>query len=154
MGFTPSHAILRLVTGAYMINSGVSKLSLDEEKAEALQNMAANAIPQVKQIPAATFGKAVAASEIALGSALVLPFVPTKLAALGLTAFASGLVVTYARTPGLTHADGIRPTPAGVAMAKDSWLAAIGLALLLDRKRRKAPKPAVEAAKAKKAGKA
>ncbi|MEA5456330.1 DoxX family membrane protein [Sinomonas sp. JGH33] len=142
MGFTPSHAILRLATGAYMINSGVSKLSLDEESAEAIQNMAANAIPQVKQIPAATFGKALAASEIALGSALVLPFVPTKLAALGLTAFGVGLVATYAKTPGLTHADGVRPTPAGVAMAKDSWLAAIGLALLVDRKRRKDPKPA------------
>ncbi|WP_422935874.1 DoxX family membrane protein [Sinomonas sp. P47F7] len=140
MGFTPSHAILRLVTGAYLINSGVTKLSLDEQKAEAIQNMAANAIPQVKQIPAATFGKAVAAGEIALGSALVLPIVPTKLAALGLTAFGAGLLAVYAKTPGLTQADGVRPTPAGVAMAKDSWLAAIGLALLIDRKHRKAPK--------------
>lgn len=140
MGFSPSHAILRLTTGAYIINSGVSKLSLDEERAAALQDMAANAVPQVKQLPAATFGKALAASEIALGSALVLPFVPTKLAALGLTAFGTGLVAVYAKTPGLTKADGVRPTQAGVAMAKDSWLAAIGFALLLDRKRRKVVK--------------
>ena len=147
MGFTPSHAILRLVTGAYLINSGVSKLSLDEERAQSLQGMTANVVPQVKQIPAATFGKALAASEIALGSALVLPFVPTKLAALGLTAFGSGLVAVYAKTPGLTKADGVRPTPAGVPMAKDSWLAAIGLALLVDRKRRKAPKAAAAPAK-------
>ncbi|WP_334171291.1 hypothetical protein [Sinomonas sp.] len=140
MGFSPSHAILRLVTGAYLINSGVSKLSLDEERASALQGMAANAVPQVKQLPAATFGKALAASEIALGGALVLPLVPTKLAGLGLTAFGAGLLAVYGKTPGLTEADGIRPTQAGVAMAKDSWLAAIGLALVLDRKRRKVVK--------------
>ncbi|WP_138443225.1 DoxX family membrane protein [Sinomonas susongensis] len=137
MGFSPSHAILRLVTGAYLINSGVSKLSLDEETSAALQGMAANAIPQVKQLPPATFGKALAAGEIALGGALVLPFVPTRLAGLGLSAFGAGLVAVYAKTPGLTEADGIRPTQAGVAMAKDSWLAAIGVALMLDRKRRR-----------------
>ncbi|KHL01067.1 DoxX family membrane protein [Sinomonas humi] len=136
MGFSPSHAVLRLVTGAYLINSGVSKLSLDEERAAALQGMAANAIPQVKQLPAATFGKALAAGEIALGGALVLPIVPTKLAGLGLTAFGTALVAVYAKTPGLTEADGIRPTQAGVAMAKDTWLAAIGVALVLNRKRR------------------
>ncbi|MCH6471289.1 hypothetical protein [Sinomonas terrae] len=140
MGFSPSHAILRLVTGAYLINSGVSKLSLDEERAAALQGMAANAIPQVKQIPAATFGKALAAGEIALGGALVLPIVPTKLAGLGLSAFGAGLVAVYVKTPGLTEADGIRPTQAGVAMAKDTWLAAIGIALVLNRKRRKVVK--------------
>ena len=136
MGFTPSHAILRLVTGAYILNSGVSKLSLDEEGAASIQGMAANVVPQVKQLPAATFGKALAASEITLGSALLLPFIPTKLAALGLTGFGAGLVAVYAKTPGLTQGDGIRPTKAGTAMAKDSWLAGIGLALLLDRKRR------------------
>lgn len=140
MGFSPSHAILRLVTGAYLINSGVSKLSLDEERAAALQGMTANAIPQVKQIPAATFGKALAAGEIALGGALVLPIVPTKLAGLGLSAFGAGLVAVYVKTPGLTEADGIRPTQAGVAMAKDTWLAAIGIALVLNRKRRKVVK--------------
>ncbi|WP_336852577.1 hypothetical protein [Sinomonas albida] len=136
MAFSLSHAILRLATGAYLLNSGISKLSLDEESARAVQGMAANAVPQVRQLPAATFGKALASSEIALGSALVLPIFPTKLVGLGLTGFGAGLLAVYAKTPGLTQADGIRPTPAGVAMAKDSWLAAIGLALLLDRKRK------------------
>lgn len=140
MGFKLSHAVLRLVTGAYMVNSGVGKLSLDEEHAEKLQGMTANAFPQAKKLPAATFGKALAASEIGLGAALLAPFVPTKLAALALTAFSGGLLATYLKTPGLTQADGIRPTPAGVPMAKDSWLAAIGVALLVDRTRRKPAK--------------
>ena len=138
MAFSPSHAVLRLVTGAYILNSGISKLSLDEESAGAIQGMAANAVPQVKQLPAATFGKALAGGEIALGSALLLPIIPTKLAALGLAGFGAGLIAVYTKTPGLTQGDGIRPTQAGIAMAKDSWLAGIGLALLLDRKRKAA----------------
>ncbi|WP_077490372.1 DoxX family protein [Sinomonas mesophila] len=137
MGFTLSHAVLRLATGAYILNSGVSKLQLDAEGAAALQDMTANAIPQAKQLPPETFGKAVAATEIGLGAALLAPFVPTKLAALGLSAFAGGLLAVYAKTPGATKADGIRPTSSGTVMAKDVWLGAIGLALLLDRRHRK-----------------
>lgn len=136
MAFSLSRAVLRLATGAYLLNSGISKLSLDEESAGSIQDMASNAVPQVKQLPPATFGKALAAGEIALGGALLLPLVPTKLAALGLTGFGSGLVAVYAKTRGLTQGDGIRPTQAGISMAKDTWLAAIGLALLLDRKRK------------------
>lgn len=150
MGFKLSHAVLRLVTGAYMVNSGVGKLSLDEEHAEKLQAMASNAFPQAKQLPAATFGKVLAGTEIGLGAALLAPFVPTKLAALALTAFSGGLLATYLKTPGLTQPDGIRPTPAGVAMAKDSWLAAIGVALLVDRSHRR-PAKETKAAKALKA---
>ena len=138
MGFTLSHAVLRLATGAYILNSGVSKLSLDTEGATALQDMTANAIPQAKQLPPETFGKAVAATEIGLGAALLAPFIPTKLAAFALTAFSGGLLAVYAKTPGFTQADGVRPTSAGTTMAKDVWLGAIGLALLLDRRHRKA----------------
>lgn len=141
MGFKLSHAVLRLVTGAYLLNSGVGKLALDEEGAESLQGMAVNAFPQAQKLPAATFGKALAGAEIGLGAALLAPFVPTKLAALALTAFSGGLLAVYAKTPGLTQADGIRPTPAGVVLAKDVWLAGIGVALLVDRRQRKAAKP-------------
>ena len=142
MGFTLSHAILRLATGAYILNSGVTKLKLDAESAAALQDMTANAIPQAKQLPPETFGKAVAAAEIGLGAALLAPFMPTRLVALGLTAVGGGLVAVYAKTPGLTEPDGVRPTTAGTSMAKDVWLGAIGLALLLDR-RRKAKKAGI-----------
>ncbi|GHG49198.1 hypothetical protein GCM10012320_17040 [Sinomonas cellulolyticus] len=148
MGFSLSHAILRAAAGAFILNSGVSKLKLDAERAEGLRDMTANAFPQAEQVPPEKFGKAVASGEIVLGAALLAPFVPTRLAALGLTAFSGGLLAVYAKTPGLTQDDGVRPTQAGTAMAKDVWLAAIGAALLVDRKRRPA-KAKVEAAKAK-----
>ena len=141
MGSSLSHAVLRLATGAYILNSGVTKLKLDPEGASALQDMTANALPQAKQLPPETFGKAVAAAEIGLGAALLAPFMPTKLVAAGLTAFSGGLLAVYAKTPGLTEADGVRPTSAGTTMAKDVWLGAIGLALLLDRRHRKPGKP-------------
>ena len=134
MGFKLSHGVLRLVTGAFILNSGVSKLSLDDDGAARLQDMTAHAIPQAKQVSPKMFGKMIAGAEVALGAALLAPFVPTRLAALGLTAFSSGLLAVYAKTPGLTQSDGIRPTPAGVPMAKDAWLAGIGVALLIDRK--------------------
>lgn len=147
MGFKLSHGVLRLVTGAFILNSGVSKLSLDAEGAERLQGMTAHAIPQAQTLAPKTFGKTVAAAEIGLGAALLAPFVPTRLAALGLTAFSGGLLAVYRKTPGLTQSDGIRPTPAGVPMAKDVWLAGIGVALLIDRRRR--PGKAVTAARVK-----
>ena len=37
----------------------------------------------------------------------------------------------YFRTPEMTESDGVRPTQAGTALAKDSWMAAIALALIL-----------------------
>ena len=150
MGFKLSHAILRLATGAYILNSGFTKLKLDTQGATTLQDMTANALPQAKQLPPETFGKAVAAGEMALGAALLAPFIPTKLAALGLTAFSGGLLAVYAKTPGLTEPDGVRPTTAGTVWAKDVWLAAIGLALLLDRRHRRPGDQGSKASPAKK----
>lgn len=136
MGFRPSHIPLRLATGAFILNSGLGKTALDEGAAGYLQSMAARAIPQVSQIEPQQFGKALAASEIALGSALLAPFVPSRLAGLGLLAFSVGMITMYLRTPGLTEEDGIRPTQEGTAVAKDIWMVGIALSLLLDRKKK------------------
>ncbi|WP_235856823.1 DoxX family membrane protein [Occultella glacieicola] len=132
MAFALRRLPLRLASGAYLLNSGVGKLDLDAESAKGLQAMAVNAIPQLGDLDAAQFGKYLAAGEIALGAALLAPFLPSRLVGLGLTAFAGGLFTMYLRTPGMTEADGIRPTQQGVALAKDVFLLAIGLALLLD----------------------
>lgn len=133
MGLNIANVALRLVAGAYILNSGIGKLRLPSESAEGLQSMTANAIPQVNKVEPALFGKALAAGEIAVGSALLTPFIPSRLAGLGLGAFAAGLVATYLKTPGMTESDGIRPTPNGVAMAKDFWLAGIAVALVFGR---------------------
>ncbi len=136
MGFRPSHVPLRLTTGAFILNSGLGKTSLDEGSAGYLQAMASKAFPQFSQLEAQQFGKVLAASEIAVGSALLAPFIPSRLAGLGLLAFSAGMMTMYFRTPELTQEDGVRPTQDGTSVAKDIWMVGIALALLLDRKKK------------------
>lgn len=136
MGFRPSHLPLRLSTGAFILNSGLGKTALDEGTAGYLQSMAAKAFPQVGQLDAAQFGKALAASEIVVGSALLAPFIPSKLAGMGLLAFSAGMMAMYFRTPELTQEDGVRPSQDGTSVAKDIWMVGIALALILDRKKK------------------
>ena len=111
--------------------SGINKLGLDEESAAGLQQMAANGVPMVENMTPAQFGKFLSYGEIAVGSALLLPFVPTRIAGAALTTFAAGLVANYFSIDSMTQDDGIRPSEDGTAVAKDTWLAAIGLALLI-----------------------
>lgn len=136
MGFRLSHIPLRLTTGAFILNSGLGKTDLDEGSAGYLQSMASKAFPQVAQLESQQFGKVLAASEIAIGSALLAPFVPSRLAGLGLLAFSAGMMTMYFRTPELTQEDGVRPTQDGTSVAKDIWLVGIALSLLLDRKKK------------------
>lgn len=131
-----SHIPLRLASGAYILNSGLSKRDLDQESAAGLQQMASNAFPQVMDLDSARFGKLLSAAEILVGLTLLTPFVPSRLAGLVLGAFSGGMLTMYAKTPGLTETDGIRPTPQGISNAKDVWLAGIAASLLLDRKNR------------------
>ncbi|SCF22131.1 hypothetical protein GA0074696_3536 [Micromonospora purpureochromogenes] len=127
-----THAPLRLIIGAFFLNSGLSKRTLEGEAAEQLHGMAAGAVPQLRQIDAARFARLLSTSEIALGAALLTPFVPSLLGGLGLTAFGAGLVQLYVRTPGLREPGSLRPTQAGIGLAKDSWLVGVGLTLVLD----------------------
>lgn len=133
MGLNIANIALRLVSGAYILNSGVGKLRLPEESAKNLQSMTANAIPQVEKVDPAVFGKAVAMGEIVVGSMLLTPFIPSRLAGLGLGAFAAGLVATYLKTPGMTESDRLRPSEKGGAMAKDFWLVGMAVALVFGR---------------------
>ncbi|TDU20548.1 DoxX family membrane protein [Arthrobacter sp. JUb115] len=134
MGISIANAALRLVSGAFILNSGINKLRIDEASAAGLQQMAANGVPQLAELEPAVFGKAVSIGEISLGSALLLPLIPSRLAGLGLGAFSGVLLASYLRTPGMTESDGIRPTADGTALAKDVWLAGIAVALILGRK--------------------
>ena len=136
MGLRPSHIPLRLATGAFILNSGLGKTDLDEGSAGYLQSMAARAFPQVGQLEAEKFGRYLAAAEIALGSALLAPFIPSRLAGLALLAFSTGMMTMYFRTPELTQEDGVRPTQDGTSVAKDIWLVGVALSLLLDSKKK------------------
>jgi hypothetical protein len=73
-----------------------------------------------------------AVSEIALGTALLVPVVPAALAGAGLTAFSAGLLGLYVRTPGMRKNGSPFPTQQGITLAKDVWLVGIGLGLVLD----------------------
>ncbi len=136
MGFSISNAALRLVSGAFILNTGIGKLSLPAESAAGLQESAQRVIPQLGQLAPEQFGKYLSYSEIGVGTIVLAPFIPTRLAGLALAAFSGGLVATYLKTPGMTQPGSIRPTPAGTAMAKDFWLAGIAVALLFHSRKR------------------
>lgn len=120
----------RLATGAFILNSGLSKLRADQATAEGMHGMACTAYPFLRRIPAEQFIRVLACSEIAVGGSLLAPFVPTRLAGLALTGFSGGLVGLYLRLPGMRESGSLRPTPGGIALAKDSWLLGIGLGFL------------------------
>ncbi|MER7503434.1 hypothetical protein AB0L05_20460 [Nonomuraea pusilla] len=122
----------RLATGAYILNSGLGKARADAETAASVHGMAANVYPFLgKQDPVA-FTRLLAKGEIAVGAALLVPFVPSLVAGAALTGFAAGLLGLYLKTPGLRQEGSLRPSQAGIGIAKDVWLLGIGLGLVLD----------------------
>ncbi|WP_248960232.1 hypothetical protein [Sphaerisporangium perillae] len=128
----PYHLPPRIATGVYIFNSGLSKTNADEQTATGLHGMAAGAYPFLKKIDPVVFTRLLSTAELALGTALLVPVIPSALAGLGLTAFGAGLIGLYLRTPGLRQPGSIRPTQEGVGIAKDSWLVGIGLGLIMD----------------------
>lgn len=127
----PTHAPLRVATGAYILNSGVSKLGADEGTAQYLHGAAAGAYPAVfGEMEPRRFAKVIAYSEIALGAALLTPKVSATVAGAALTGFGASLMGMYLQTPSMTLDDGIRPSQEGTAVAKDVWLVGAGLTLL------------------------
>ena len=122
----------RLATGAFILNSGVGKLSADEDTAARLHGMAAATYPILGKMKPQDFTRLLAAGEIAVGTTLLLPVVPAGLAGLALTAFSGGLIGLYLKTPGMRKEGSLRPTQQGVPLAKDAWLVGIGVGLMAD----------------------
>jgi hypothetical protein len=122
----------RLAAGAFILNSGLTKRKAGKETAEALHGMASGAYPFLKDEDPERFTRRLSMAEIALGTALLVPVVPSLVAGAGLTAFAGGLVGLYLRTPGMREEGGLRPTQQGIPLAKDIWLLAIGVGLVME----------------------
>jgi hypothetical protein len=80
----------RLATGAVIVNAGLSKRRADEATVAGLHGMAAGTYPFLNQIPPRRFVQLLSATEVTLGTALLLPIVPTALVGAGLTAFSAG----------------------------------------------------------------
>jgi uncharacterized membrane protein YphA (DoxX/SURF4 family) len=126
------HIPARLATGAFILNSGLEKSRGDEQTAQAIHGMASGTYPFLRKLTAAQFLRLLSTSEIVLGAALLLPVVPTLVAAAGLAAFSGGLLGLYLRTPGMRQDGGLRPTQQGTAIAKDVWMLGIAAGFVLD----------------------
>ncbi|TDD85744.1 hypothetical protein E1293_10665 [Actinomadura darangshiensis] len=122
----------RLAVGAFVLNSGLSKLKGLDEMAEPTHGMAKAAYPFLKSQDPRDFTRMLARAEVALGAALMVPMVPSLLAGAALTAFSGGLTGLYLRLPGMREEGGLRPTSQGVPLAKDVWLVGIGASLVLE----------------------
>jgi hypothetical protein len=137
----PWHIAPRMAAGALILSSGLDKRGADTETAAGIHGMASTAYPFLDDQDAPTFTETLSRGEIALGTALLAPVVPTGAAALALTAFSGGLLGLYARVPGMRQPKSVRPTQQGLAIAKDVWLLGIGVGLLtetwLTRRRRR-----------------
>jgi uncharacterized membrane protein YphA (DoxX/SURF4 family) len=126
----PSDVPARVAAGAFILNSGLTKLKADEETAGHLHGMACGAYPFLRPIPPPAFTRLLAAGELAIGAGLLLPVVPTAVAGAGLAAFSAALVGLYLRTPGTHEPKSLRPTQKGIPLAKDFWLLGMGLSLV------------------------
>ena len=143
---TASEIAPRIATGAFILNSGLGKRGADADTAAGLHGFASSTYPFLKDVPPQQFVKVLSTAEIVIGAALLTPFVPTVVAGVALTGFSGGLLGLYLRTPGMRKPGSLAPTQEGLALAKDAWLAGIGLSILL----RGLSGPRVSVAKAEK----
>ena len=127
---TLSEIAPRISAGAFILNSGLGKRNVDAEAAAGMHGFAAGTYPFLANVPPEQFAKGLSAAEIALGAALLTPFVPTFVAGAALTAFSGGLLGLYLKTPGMRKEGSLAPTEQGLAIAKDSWLVGIGIGLM------------------------
>jgi uncharacterized membrane protein YphA (DoxX/SURF4 family) len=126
------HLPQRMATGAFILNSGVNKLSADEETAAQMHGFAAGTYPFLNKLKPKDFARLLAVAEITVGSSLLLPFVPSIVAGAGLAAFSGGLLGMYVKTPGMRKEGTPFPTQQGTPLAKDVWMMGIGLGLVID----------------------
>ena len=144
----------RISAGAFILNSGLGKRGADEAAAAGLHGFAAGTYPFLKDMDPKQFARTLSTAEIAIGAALLTPFVPTAVAGAALTAFSGGLLGLYLKTPGMRKEGSLAPTEQGLSIAKDSWLLGIGIGLLVrgtvDREPRRVRKAGKVLAKANK----
>jgi uncharacterized membrane protein YphA (DoxX/SURF4 family) len=125
-------APLRLATGAYILNTGLTKLNADDETAKSLHGMASGTYPVLGKLEPKVFARTLAVGEIAVGTTLLLPIVPPFIAGAALVGFSGALLNMYWHTPGMHHEGSLRPTPQGTPISKDAWMLGIGLGLMTD----------------------
>jgi uncharacterized membrane protein YphA (DoxX/SURF4 family) len=127
-----SHLPLRVAAGAYLVTSGLNRWQAPSDAAADVQKQVRVAFPQVPDVPPGAFGKGLAAGELALGAALLSPFVSPVVAGAALAAFSGAMLKVWWVTPGTHEPGSARPTPEGMPQAKDLCLLGAGVSLALD----------------------
>jgi hypothetical protein len=122
----------RLAAGAFILNSGLGKRHVPDERAEGLQGFAKGTYPFLGKMDPRSFAKSLSTGEIAVGALILAPVVPTVIAGAALTAFSAGLLGMYLRTDGMRKPHSLAPTEQGLAISKDVWMLGIGVGLLVD----------------------
>ena len=120
----------RVATGAYILHAGLEKWHADEARAKGMHKAASSAFPFLERVPPERFIKLLAGSEIALGTALLAPVVPSALAGAALTGFSGSLLTMYLRAPAMHEPGSVWPTQTGTGVSKDVWMLGIGLGLM------------------------
>jgi uncharacterized membrane protein YphA (DoxX/SURF4 family) len=128
----PQHLPARIAIGAFVLNSGVTKLKADDQAAAGVHGFATGTYPFLKRLRPKVFTRLLGASEVVLGSALVLPAVPSVIAGSGLAVFSGGLLGLYFKTPGMRRPGTPLPTQEGMSLAKDIWMTGAALTLIVD----------------------
>jgi uncharacterized membrane protein YphA (DoxX/SURF4 family) len=123
---------VRVATGVWILHSGIEKWFGDEDQAKFHHAMTVNAFPFVKKVPPRRFLRILAACEIATGTVMLAPFISPARAGTALTAFSTGLLTLYFRSPKLHKPGSVWPTFEGIAFSKDVWMLGIGLSLVAD----------------------
>ena len=148
---TLSEIAPRISAGAFILNSGLGKRAADEQTAAGLHGFASGTYPFLQKVSPQQFVQGLSTAEIAVGAALLAPFVPTFTAGAVLTGFSGGLLGLYLKTPGMRKPGSLAPTEQGLSVAKDIWLAGIGIGLMtrgvIERRPRVTVKKATKQAK-------
>ncbi|MBW8484764.1 hypothetical protein [Actinomadura parmotrematis] len=128
----PHQLPVRIATGAFILNSGLAKARADKETAQGVHGMASGTYPFLGSQDPERFTALLSKAEIAIGAALLVPFVPSLAAGAALTGFAGGLLGLYLKTPGMRQEGSLRPTQQGIPLAKDVWMLGAGLGLVAE----------------------
>jgi hypothetical protein len=95
MGLPLGAIASRAAAGSYLVRTGLETWSGSEARARELHATASNIVPPVQRMSPDMLLKVVAAGQVSLGAALLLPTPPSRLARVGL---AAGLAALAARS--------------------------------------------------------
>jgi uncharacterized membrane protein YphA (DoxX/SURF4 family) len=125
-------APVRIVTGGYILNSGLSKLNADDDAAKTMHSAASGTYSFLGNVQPRALARGLGLGEIAVGAVVLLPIVSPAVAGAALIGFSGAVLNMYWRTPGMHREGSPLPTAEGTPLAKDVWLLGMGLGLLAD----------------------